>query len=113
MKYILMLLALFVFVGESLAKPVNINQADAQTIASSLSGIGIKKAEAIVQRRQEVGEFKSVDELLEVKGIGQKTLDKIRADILLSDESSKAPESASKSKKAQSEKEKSQAPAQQ
>ena len=111
MKYILMLLALLGFVGESLAKPVNINQADAQTIASSLSGIGIKKAEAIVQRRQEVGEFKSVDELLEIKGIGQKTLEKIRSDILLSDELSKVPESANK--KAQSDKEKAPTPAQQ
>lgn len=84
MKYLFALLTLFA--GTALAKPVNINQADAQTIADSLAGIGLKKAEAIVQRRQELGSFKSVDELLDIKGIGPKTLDKIRADILLSDE---------------------------
>ncbi|BAU75267.1 Competence protein ComEA helix-hairpin-helix region [Metapseudomonas furukawaii] len=41
-------------------------------------GIGEAKARAIVQYREENGPFSSVDDLLEVKGIGVKTLEKNR-----------------------------------
>lgn len=57
------------------AKPVNVNTADAATIAASLNGIGPAKAQAIVDYRQAHGPFKSVDELVKVKGIGLKTLE--------------------------------------
>lgn len=67
------------------AVPVNVNSADAKTISEALSGIGLKKAEAIVKYREAKGEFKSVDDLVNVDGIGPKTLEKIKADILLSD----------------------------
>ena len=53
---------------------INVNSADAATIASVLIGIGPKKAAAIVAFRQSNGPFKSVDELTLVKGIGEKTL---------------------------------------
>ncbi|MGH8155017.1 MAG: ComEA family DNA-binding protein, partial [Rhodanobacteraceae bacterium] len=56
------------------ATPVNVNQADAQTIATSLDGVGLSKAKAIVAYRTEHGPFKSVDELTSVKGMGAKTL---------------------------------------
>ena len=65
------------------AQPVNINTADAGAIAAALSGIGPSKAEAIVAYRKEHGAFKSADELTHVKGIGQKTLEKIRNLILI------------------------------
>jgi len=80
MKKILILLVLFSF--NAFAKPVNINKASAQEIADSLNGIGIKKAEAIVEYRKK-NKFKSADELSNVKGIGEKTIAKNKKDIKL------------------------------
>ena len=57
---------------------VNLNSADAATLQSELVGIGATKAQAIVAYREEHGNFASVDELLEVKGIGEATLEKNR-----------------------------------
>lgn len=57
---------------------ININQADAQTLARELKGVGPAKAQAIVDYRTEQGAFVSVDELLEVSGIGVATLERIR-----------------------------------
>ncbi len=57
---------------------VNLNTADAETLARVLTGIGEDKAEAIVAWREANGEFKSVDELTQIKGIGQATLNKNR-----------------------------------
>lgn len=54
---------------------VNINSADAQTLATELKGIGARKAEAIVAYRAEHGPFKSIDAITDVKGIGDKFLD--------------------------------------
>lgn len=60
---------------------VNINSADSDTLARELNGVGIAKARAIVDYREAHGAFASVDELLEVKGIGtailQKNLNKL------------------------------------
>lgn len=63
---------------------VNINTADAQAIATELNGIGLKKAQAIVDYRQANGEFKTIEALTEVKGIGLKTVEKNRENIQLS-----------------------------
>lgn len=60
---------------------VNINTADAGTIEATLSGIGKVKAQAIVDHRTANGPFASVDELLEVKGIGAATLEKNRGKL--------------------------------
>lgn len=65
------------------ATPVNVNKADAQTIATSLDGIGMSKAAAIVAYRQAHGPFKSVDDLGKVKGVGTKTLARNRDAIRL------------------------------
>lgn len=62
---------------------VNINTADAQTLATQLKGIGLKKAEAIIAYRETFGAFKSVDELAAVKGIGEKTVDRNRDHLIL------------------------------
>ena len=67
----------------SLAQAVNVNTADAQSIADGLNGVGIKKAEAIVAWRDMNGQFKAQDELINVKGIGQKTVEKNSAEIQL------------------------------
>ncbi len=66
------------------ATPVNINTANAQTIAASLDGVGLAKAQAIVAYRTAHGPFKSVDNVGNVKGIGTKTLARNREAIHLS-----------------------------
>jgi len=63
------------------AGPVDINKADANTIAKELTGIGLSRAQAIVAYREKNGAFKSVDDLRKVKGIGAKTLEQNRANI--------------------------------
>jgi len=61
---------------------VNINNATVKDF-TSLQGIGIKKAEAIVKYRTSVKCFKSIDELTNVKGIGDKTIAKNKSDLKL------------------------------
>ena len=61
---------------------VNINSADAETISKMVKGIGIKKANAIVEFRNQHGAFQSLEELTQVKGIGQRTVDK-NADVIV------------------------------
>ena len=68
------------------ATPVNINQADAATIAKSLDGIGQAKAEAIVAWREAHGPFKKADDLKHVKGIGKATIERNRGAILFADD---------------------------
>lgn len=57
---------------------VDLNQADASTLQRVLAGVGEAKAKAIVAYRDSNGPFSSIDELLEVKGIGNAILDKNR-----------------------------------
>lgn len=57
---------------------VDLNQANAATLQRELAGVGEAKAKAIVAYRESNGPFSSVDELLEVKGIGKAILDKNR-----------------------------------
>ena len=65
------------------AGPVNLNSADATTLAKELDGIGPAKAQAIVEYRQKNGPFRSAEDLLKVEGIGQKVLDQNRGNIRL------------------------------
>lgn len=62
---------------------VNINSADAETLESGLVGVGAVKAQAIIAHRDAHGPFASVDELLEVKGIGASILEKNRTRLSL------------------------------
>jgi len=83
-------LVLILFTAQvSIAEPININQADAKTIAKNLKGIGEKKAEAIVAYRDLHGPFKNHKALTAVKGIGAKTVEKNRDDILFEPASNK------------------------
>src|SRR5687768_12788951 len=75
---LLSLLLAFAAAPAFAAEPVNINTADAAVLSTKITGIGPAKAEAIVEYRKEHGPFKSVDELANVKGIGLKTVEKIR-----------------------------------
>jgi len=68
-------------VSQAHANAVNINTADAATIASELKGIGLKRAQAIVEYRTKHGPFRSADELSQIKGVGAKVIQKNRADI--------------------------------
>ena len=59
------------------SRPININTATASDFAS-LQGVGVATAERIIRHRAQVGRFERVDDLMQVKGIGQATLDKNR-----------------------------------
>jgi len=76
------IVALFVAVPLA-AAPININQASAEQLAENLKGVGLKKAQAIVQYREKIGSFQTPNQLLNVKGIGAATLEKNASNILL------------------------------
>lgn len=61
------------------ASGVDLNTADAATLARELQGIGESRARAIVEHRRRHGPFRSVDELALVRGIGPKTVERNRA----------------------------------
>ena len=65
------------------AGPVNINTADAETISAELQGVGLSKAAAIVEYREAHGPFRYASELAEVKGIGPRTIEINRENILV------------------------------
>jgi competence protein ComEA len=69
---------LLVFGSAVPAAQVNINTADAATLARELKGIGLKRAQDIVDYRQKHGPFRSADELALVKGIGPAAIAKNR-----------------------------------
>lgn len=64
---------------------VNINTADAATLALALDGVGLTRAEDIIAYREQHGDFESVEALGQVRGIGPATLERNRERILLSD----------------------------
>jgi competence protein ComEA len=96
MKRLLILLSIFAFTAT--AAPVNVNTADAKTISEALSGIGLKKAEAIVKYRDEKGSFKTAEDLVNVPGIGEKTVAKNKQDIVLNLSEDKEQKADKKSK---------------
>ncbi|WP_435274438.1 ComEA family DNA-binding protein [Psychrobium sp. nBUS_13] len=55
---------------------VNINSANEKELMLSLKGIGKKKAKAIIDYRKKHGQFKTVEDLAKVKGIGKKLIEK-------------------------------------
>jgi len=65
------------------AGPVDLNTADAETIARELNGVGQARAQAIVDYRNEYGAFQSTDELLNVAGIGKFILEANEQNILI------------------------------
>jgi len=77
-----LLTALFLFSASfANAELVNINNADAETIAFHLKGVGEARANAIVAYREQNGLFRSIEEIQNVPGIGEKTFDNIKADL--------------------------------
>lgn len=80
-----LILGMLVAAAAAYAAPVNINKADASTLANSIKGVGPAKAQAIVIYRRENGPFKSIHDLTKVKGIGEKLIVKNKADLQLTD----------------------------
>lgn len=76
--HLLVLLLISLLPLGATAGPVNVNTADAATLARELHGIGPAKAQAIVAHRDKHGPFRSVDDLARVRGIGRKTVDRNR-----------------------------------
>lgn len=79
MKFIQKTLFALLMSGAAMAmaasSSVNINTADAETLAKILKGVGPAKAEAIVEHRKKHGPFKSLDQLAGVSGIGKKLVE--------------------------------------
>ncbi len=71
--------------SSTVQRTVNINTASVEELCEVLPGIGEVKAKRIVEYREAAGGFDSIDELLNVKGIGEKTLEKIRPYCRLTD----------------------------
>lgn len=69
--------------AEPVIEKVNINRASAKELAKKLKGIGLNKAKCIVDYREKYGNFVAIDQLKEVKGIGQSILDANKALIAL------------------------------
>ncbi len=80
LKKMVLVLVFFLSLTVAAFAGVNINTADEATLIT-LSGIGPVKAAAIVEYRKNHGEFSAVDDLKKVKGIGVKTLEKLRNQI--------------------------------
>ncbi len=72
-----------IFTSMAYAGQVNINTADAQTLSKNIKGVGLKKAQAIVAFREKNGEFEKIDDLMKVKGIGSKLLQKNSDSIVI------------------------------
>ncbi|SDP33383.1 ComEA family DNA-binding protein [Desulforhopalus singaporensis] len=62
---------------KAVASAISINSADQEAL-TRIPGIGPKKAQAIIKHRKSNGKFKTVDDLLKVKGIGAKSLAKMK-----------------------------------
>jgi len=71
--------------GALFAGPVNINTADAETLAAELNGVGPALAAAIVSDRQANGVFPNAAALMRVKGIGERIIELNRTNILVSE----------------------------
>jgi len=75
------LLAAMLLGPVAMAGPVDVNTADAKTLAKELDGVGMSKAQAIVDYRKANGPFKSADDLTKVKGLGKKTVELNRQNL--------------------------------
>ncbi len=69
--------------GEEKAARINLNTAGVEELAT-LPGIGPSYAKRIVEYREKNGPFKRVEDLLNVQGIGDKTLERIREKVIVS-----------------------------
>ena len=106
-KLLLVLLAFFAFSGMAMAA-VNLNTAT-QAELESVKGIGPKKAEAIIEYRKKNGSFKTVDDLKNVKGFGDKSVANMRSELAV--DGAAAPAKAEKKAEAKADAKKEEKPA--
>ena len=78
-----LLSCLIVIATSAFAGTVNINTASPEMLTEGMSGIGDVKARAIVEYREKNGPFKSIDDLVYVKGIASGTVSKNRDKITI------------------------------
>lgn len=67
------------------AETVNINTADKEALMTSIKGVGETRADAIIAYREQNGDFKSVEELAEVRGIGSSIVEKNMDNLSVTD----------------------------
>ena len=82
MKHLIFPIMLSLIPISALAEPIDLNVASAQEIAETLDGIGRSKAQKIIEYRIRFGPIDTPEELLAIKGIGERTLEKNRAKII-------------------------------
>ena len=85
MRPLLVLLSFTLAPLLSMAGPVNVNTADADAISRELKGIGLAKAQAIIEHRVAYGAYAAPEDLLNVKGIGPAVLTDNKGNILVAD----------------------------
>ena len=78
---VLSMALLLALAAPALANPVDINSADAATLAASLTGVGEARARAIVAYREQHGPFRRVEDLKQGRGIGDHVL-QVNRDLL-------------------------------
>ena len=64
---------------------VNVNTAAPEALATALDGVGASKAQAIVDYREQFGEFSGMEDLLDVRGIGPQVIEANRNKIVFAD----------------------------
>ena len=79
----------FALASQLAAAALNLNTATKEELVA-LSGIGPAKAQAIIDYRSQHGGFKSVDELKDVKGIGARRFEKLKAELTVGPAPAKA-----------------------
>lgn len=83
-----LIVSLALVTGSAWALPdgaVNVNTAPAQELAAALDGVGAARAQAIVDYREQFGQFEAAEDLLAVRGIGQHVIETNREKIHFSD----------------------------
>lgn len=83
LKSLLFAVILSIISFSASAEIVNLNKANASALQHYLNGIGEKKAKNIVKYRQEHKKFKKIEEVMEVKGIGEVIYKKIKSSLSL------------------------------
>ena len=82
-KPLIIALALSLPLAAVAMEPVDLNAASAETLADTMEGVGLQRAQAIVAYRDQHGPFVSVDDITAVRGIGPATLEKNRSKLMV------------------------------
>ncbi len=97
-KALLLAASLILVSFSSIAETVNINKANAAALQHYLVGVGEKKSQSIVKYRKEHKKFTKIDQIKEVKGIGDAIFKKIKSSLSLTKGVTSAPEKITKKK---------------